>query len=89
MKPQILRRLTSQLAARGVNNAESVAREQLTKNGILRPGTDQLTFYGSTRNAMTPGERAKDRAAKYTGHKRSPADYNYDPKTNRATLKKE
>ena len=86
MKPKILTRLTSQLAARGVKDAESMARDQLTKGGILRPGTDQLTFYGSTRDNMSPAERAKDRAARYSGS-HSTKDYNYDPKTNRATLK--
>jgi len=86
MKPKILTRLTHQLAARGIGNAEAAAREQLTKHGILRPGTDQLTFYGSSREKLGPAGRAKDRAAKYSGS-HSPSDYNYDPKTNRATLK--
>jgi hypothetical protein len=36
---------------------------------------------------MSPGERAKDRAAKYSDGKHSPSDYNYDKKTNMATLK--
>lgn len=85
--PKILDRLTHQLASRGVNNAREEAKVQLAKHGILRPGTEQLTFYGSTRDAMTPAQRAADRAAKYSGKKHAAKDYNYDPRTNRATLK--
>jgi hypothetical protein len=85
MTPKILTRLTQQLAARGVPNAAVVAREQLTRHGILHPGTDRLTFYGSQREALGPAGRAKDRAAHASGRK--PSDYQYNPKTNRATLK--
>ena len=63
MKPAILKSLTSQLEARGKTPAEadSIAREQLTKHGILRPGTDQLTFQGHQRNNMGSKRRAEDR----------------------------
>jgi hypothetical protein len=87
MTPKIITRLTLQLAAKGVDNAAQVARDHLTKSGILRPGTDQLTFYGSQREALGPAGRAKDRAA-HASRTHSPSDYQYDPKTNRATLKK-
>lgn len=89
--PKILDRLVGQLQAKGMpaDQANAVARDQLTKHGILHPGTDRLTFYGSTRDAMTPEQRAKDRAAN-TGRKLHEAkDYVYDPKTNRATLRKD
>lgn len=46
----------------------------------------ELTAKGKKRNAMTPGERAKDRAAKYSGGK--PSQFKYNPKTNQATKKK-
>lgn len=90
MKPKILRRLESQLAERGMSKteAEKIAQEQLVKNGILHPGSHNLTFYGNTRNNMTTAERVKDRAATYSGKKHKPADYVYNPKTNVATLKK-
>lgn len=45
-----------------------------------------LTAAGRARDAMTAEERAKDRAAKRQG---KPATaFKYDPKTNRATLKR-
>jgi hypothetical protein len=44
-----------------------------------------LTDKGATRNKMSPGARAKSRAAKYNGG--SPKDYTYNSKTNRATKK--
>lgn len=47
---------------------------------------NKLTSKGEKRNAMTPGERAKDRQAKYSGRK--PSDFTYDSKTNSATLRK-
>lgn len=85
----IITRLTNQLMAKGMmpSQARTTAVSQLQKNGILREGTEQLTEYGAKRNAMSPGERAKDRAAKYSG-KHSPSDYDYNRKTNMATLKK-
>lgn len=90
MTPKIITRLENQLKAKGMAPAEAaaVAREQLTKHGILRPGTDQLTFYGAQRDQMTPAARAKDRAAAATKGAHKVSDYVYDPATNRATLKK-
>lgn len=51
----------------------------MTKSG-------KLTAEGKKRDAMTAGERAKDRASKRSG--RPVSDYKYDVKTNRATIKK-
>ena len=83
--PKILTRLTNQLKSRGVKNAKSVAETKLKDFGILNTKGD-LTSKGKTRNEMSPGERAKDRAAKYS-KTHSPKDYNYNKKTNRARLK--
>ena len=83
---KIEERLTRQLSAKGVKNAAAVAHEQLVKHGTILPdGT--LTPAGEKREALGPAGRAKDRAAKRSGGEHSPADYKYDPKTNRATLK--
>ena len=87
--PAILKRLTRQLRSKGVQNSRAVAISQLQKHGILKEGSsEELTSHGKTRNAMSAGERAKDRAAKYSKGKHSADDYNYNPKTNRARLKK-
>jgi len=45
-----------------------------------------LTKSGQARDNMTAEERAKDRAAKATGKPRHA--FKYNPKTNRATLRK-
>lgn len=45
----------------------------------------KLTSDGKKRQAMGASGRAKDRAAKKSGH--STNDYKYNKKTNRATLK--
>lgn len=79
----IVKRLTNQLSSKGVKNAKGVAISRLTEYGILKDG--KLTEKGKKRQAMGASGRAKDRAAKAAG--RSPDDYKYDKKTNRATLK--
>ena len=84
----IVKRLTSRLSAKGVPDARAVALEQLAKHGILKPGTEELTFYGATRNAMTPAARAKDRASRASGN-HTPKEYTYDKTTNRAYLKRD
>lgn len=84
--PQILERLARQLRSKGVKNSRAVAVSQLTKAGILKKGTLELTVKGKKRNKMTPGQRAKDRASKQSGKPTS--KYKYNKKTNRATLKK-
>ena len=86
--PAILERLARQLRSKGVSNSRAVATSQLQKHGIMKKGSTDLTTYGKTRNAMSPAERAKARAAKYSG-KRKPSDYKYNKKTNRARVKKD
>ena len=85
--PKILERLVSQLKAKGKSEsaAYAIATSALQKSGNLKPGSTKATPKGKRRGAMTPGQRAKDRAAKKSGNKKS--DYNYNAKTNRATLK--
>lgn len=86
--PAILERLVSQLEAKGYakSSAFAIATHSLQKSGDLKKGTQQATTKGAKRGAMSPGERAKDRASKLSKHKQK--DYKYNSKTNRATLKK-
>lgn len=77
-------RLTRQLASKGVANAKGTAIGLLKKEGLLN-STGELTPKGKERQALGAGGRAKDRAAKASGHKTS--EYSYDAKTNSATLK--
>jgi len=63
-----------------MKNPKEMAYRLLNKMGHMKGS--ELTAKGEKRNAMTPGERAKDRQAKYQGGK--PSDYSYNPKTNRA-----
>jgi len=79
----IVKRLTNQLKSKGMNNAEGMAVSLLTKYGELKDG--KLTEKGKKRQALGASGRAKDRAAKESGH--SSKDYKYDKKTNQATLK--
>lgn len=82
--PKIVERLTRQLRGKGIKNAKQAAYAFLTRAGILKGG--KLTAKGKKRNAMSPGQRAKDRAAKRSG--RSAGSYKYNKRTNRATLKR-
>lgn len=84
--PRILERLVNQLKGK-VENPYAAATAQLEKHGILKPGTEELTAYGRKRDAMTPEQRAKDRASKYTGRKHAPGEYSYNAATNRTKLK--
>lgn len=85
--PKILDRLVSQLQAKGKSKsaAYAIAVSALQKSGNLKKGSDKPTAKGIKRGEMTPGERAKDRAAKRSGG--SPKDYKYNKKTNLATKK--
>ena len=87
-KPTILKRLTQQIKENspGVKDPEAAAIAALRKQGSMEKDSMALTNYGKTRNEMSPGERAIDRAVKRSGRKAS--EYTYDPKTNAATLKK-
>ena len=79
----LVKRLTRQLAAKGVDNAKGVAVGVLEKRGHLKDG--KLTAEGVRREKLGAAGRAKDRAAKYSGG--DPEDYKYNPDTNRATKK--
>jgi hypothetical protein len=83
--PKLLERLKRQLASRGVKGAAGMAAALLKKRGQMS-SDGKLTAKGKKRQAMGNGGRAIDRAAKKSGRKRS--DYKYNPKTNRATIKK-
>jgi len=86
-EPKILKRLVSQLKAKGMNDSKAypVAVSQLQKAGVLEVGSTDLTPMGAVRNEMSAKERAIDRAAKYSG--RNPKEFVYSSKTNRATLR--
>jgi hypothetical protein len=88
VRTSILDRLVTQLRRKGMSAAmaNATARRQLQRAGILKKGSDELTEYGKKRQAMGAAGRAKDRAAKESGRK--PSEYKYNPRTNRATLKK-
>ena len=85
--PAILERLVSQLRAKGKSksSAFAIATSALQKSGNLKKGTQKATAKGARRGKMSPGQRAKDRAAKYSGNKTK--DYSYNKSTNRATKK--
>lgn len=84
--PAILERLVSQLRAKGKSksSAFAIATSALQKSGNLKKGTQTATAKGKKRGAMTPSQRAKDRASKVSG--KSASKYKYSKKTNRATL---
>tara|TARA_R100001082_G_scaffold108013_1_gene82693 strand:+ start:1 stop:1743 length:1743 start_codon:yes stop_codon:yes gene_type:complete len=90
-EPDILDRLVGQLKSKNPSWSDSkafaVATASLQKRGILKKGSQKLTDKGKKRNSMSAEDRAKDRAAKYSG--KSKDDYKYSSKTNRATLKDE
>lgn len=86
--PAILTRLVGQLKGKGLPDpqAHAIAVKTLQRAGDLKKGSTQATHKGLRRGLMSPGDRAKDRAAKYSG-KHKAAEYGYDAKTNRAKLK--
>tara|TARA_R100001126_G_C4880722_1_gene178951 strand:+ start:1702 stop:1965 length:264 start_codon:yes stop_codon:yes gene_type:complete len=86
--PRILDRLVSQLKNKGYNQKKSyaIATSKLQKAGHLKKGTNTATLKGKLAGAKTPAQRAIQRAVKLSG--KSPKAYVYNPKTNRATLKK-
>ena len=77
------KRLTRQLASKGVDDAKSVAYALLTKRGHMKDG--KLTDEGKKREDLGAAGRAKDRAAKRSDG--SPDDFKYNPKTNQARKK--
>lgn len=74
---QMLERLTAQTGSR------EMAIGLLRDRGHMEKNSEKWTPAGAARNAMTAAERAKDRAATASG--KSPAQFKYNPKTNRAT----
>jgi hypothetical protein len=85
--PKILERLVGQLQTKGKSksSAYAIATSALQKSGNLKKGTQEPTSKGVARGEMTPGERAKDRQAGYSGGK--PESYKYNSRSNRATKK--
>lgn len=61
------------MAAKGVPNARAEAVAHLQKSGVLKPGTEELTAEGIRRTQLGAAGRAKERAARQTGHK--PEEY--------------
>jgi len=86
--PKIFDRLVGQLKRQGLSKeaAHATATSQLQKAGVLKKGSRKLTKKGEKRNKMTAAQRAKDRAARQA--KSSPKKYKYNPRTNKATLRK-
>ncbi len=86
---KILDRLVSQLKAKGKSTsaAFAIATSVLKESGNLDK-KGKATAKGKRRGNMTPGQRAKDRASKYSKGKHKPSEYNYNKKTNLSKLKK-
>lgn len=82
---KIEKRLTRQLASKGMSNSKGMAHTLLKKKGIITE-SGELTKKGKVRDKLGPAGRAKSRAAKYSGKHKS-GDYKYDKKTNMAILK--
>lgn len=83
--PKILERCVRQLTPKhGKSSAYGICTKSMQKAGNMKGS--KATAKGKKRGEMTPGERAKDRASKYSG-KRKPSDYKYNKKTNRATIR--
>ncbi len=77
----LIDRLTEQLGG----NRE-MALSILRDRGHVHQNSERLTAEGLHREMLGPAGRAIDRAAKTSG--RLARDYQYDARTNRATLKK-
>lgn len=76
---QLLERLTAQVGS------QQKAIAILQSRGHLKADGKTYTDEGMKRNMMTAEERAKDRAAKYTG--RPAEDFEYNPQTNNVKIK--
>ena len=79
---QLVDRLTAQTGSR------DTAIALLRARGQMEAGSEKLTAAGQKRDSMTAEERAKDRALKTSATAKSTAAFKYNPKTNRATLKR-
>ena len=81
----LTKRLTRQLASKGVKDAKGMAVALLKKRGDMA-ANGALTQHGKKRQAMGAAGRAKDRAARESGKQAS--DFTYNAKTNRGMVKK-
>jgi len=79
-KGQLIERLAAQVGNR------DAAIKILQERGHLKADGKTFTAEGLKRNMMTAEERATDRSAKRLDKK--PEQFKYNPKTNRATLRK-
>lgn len=77
---QLIERLSAQVGDR------DAAIKILQERGHLKADGKTFTAEGLKRNMMTAEERATDRSAKRLDKK--PEAFKYNPKTNRATLRK-
>lgn len=82
----LIDRLTDQLKASGQEDARNMALSILRDRGHVERNSERLTAEGLHREMLGPAGRAIDRAAKTSG--RLSRDFEYDARTNRATLKK-
>lgn len=87
--PALIDRTVRQLRSKGHKNdaAYAMAISVHKKAGNI-DASGKLTAKGKQRTKMGASGRAKDRASTYSGKKHSSKEYKYDPKTNRAKLKK-
>lgn len=88
VKRSIIERLTSQIQAQGKSkeDAQRIAAARLRNTGSIKKNGAGLTEKGKKRQALGAAGRAKQRSAEKMNRK--PSDFKYNPKTNRATLKK-
>jgi hypothetical protein len=84
----LIDRLAEQLKDSGTPSTEArnMALSILRDRGHVEPNSEMLTAEGAQRDEMGAAGRAIDRATKASGRRGS--DYQYDTRTNRATLKK-
>jgi len=80
-KNQLIDRLSAQIGSR------ETALEVLKKRGHV-DDKGNLTAAGKKRDAMTAEERALDRASTKSASGKKPDAFKYNPRTNRATLKR-
>jgi hypothetical protein len=76
---ELIERLAAQVGSREKAELILKRRGQMDEKG-------NLTAKGKARNNMTASERAIDRESRRSGRRKT--EYKYDPRTNRATLKK-
>jgi hypothetical protein len=88
VKRSIMERLTSQIMAQGksLEDAKAIAAFSMRNNGSLKKKGAGLTAKGKKQQSLGAAGRAKKRAAERSNRK--PGNYKYNPRTNRATLKK-